>query len=1031
MHADDRSATPRLAMMFAARRRRGAALRSPRLAALALCTVDLFIAAGSASAANRVWVGAFGDGDGVTYASPLNWSPSGVPGALDSAIFNFVPASVIMPGGFVVNDRLILTDGGVAVSLDIQGGLFRLNNAASSGLGRSLVVGGSEKSDVSLVLSNGSMVAKHAVLGAEAGSVGVMHIDSDASLQTTGTLIVGEAGTGHIDNFGELITGPIVMGVEAVGDGKVGTAVESTSPSSLLLALGDVSSGNNFVEFNFTKGALGVVLGDLSLSTGVQGQTSCVTDGLGSSLIVDGDASVGGTATEPGGYALMQTNGPNALVRIGGTLRTWPGGQVNVQDETRVDAGALELRGGQMTVGPSDAALVVGSPNADAGAGLFAGLEASTDTTTIDVLEGGEVAANFASLGSAAGSRTKTTIAGKSSLLNVEGDLDLGWAPLPPEAGQPHSDATLLVRDAAQAVVGGQLRIQQGGWLRVDGGDVSVGSLDVTDFGRVAGVLHGNEPTTLVAVDGLSTLGGGLFIEQSDPQTLPNLGVEYTAVQGSEIAGNFAVIFTRPLPAFRYYKATNTTGGGKSDRSGKGGGGSVTLTVDKLESLLGLTELVPVQLEGSPNEIVAGAFDGDALPDAFVTIPGKGKGDPGTGSLLMNTGAADGVAGGGFALVDSIGLGTDPSGLDSADFTGDGIGDFVVSNAGDGTLQIILNNTAGLVGGLSQGQILSVGGRPRGVRAADLDGDGKPDLVWVDPTSNTVNTATEDGKGGFNEPEAASAGPQPSSVDPIDLDNDKDIDLTVVNSGGAATFGIPYSGSTVTIHLNTLRQSGYGFEKAISYAVGDGAIALTSSDLNHDGYPDIITANSIAGTISVLIGKPGGTFFPAVDLPAGGFPKAIAAGDFDNDTAKDEDIAVLITKADGTQGITIFRNDSFGGQTVLTIIENAQDLIGLPEAITSANTDGDGPNDLVFVGSFNEGGGGNGYVSVIQSVPILCPADTDGNGVVDGNDLGAILSNYGPAPDGSFYDINKDGVVDGVDLSILLSSWGPCDLGND
>ncbi|HMN96130.1 MAG TPA: hypothetical protein PKC43_07445 [Phycisphaerales bacterium] len=46
--------------------------------------------------------------------------------------------------------------------------------------------------------------------------------------------------------------------------------------------------------------------------------------------------------------------------------------------------------------------------------------------------------------------------------------------------------------------------------------------------------------------------------------------------------------------------------------------------------------------------------------------------------------------------------------------------------------------------------------------------------------------------------------------------------------------------------------------------------------------------------------------------------------------------------------------------------------------------------------------------------------DLDGNGVIDGADLGILLTNWGQSGLG---DVSGDGIVDGVDLGILLSSW--------
>ena len=49
------------------------------------------------------------------------------------------------------------------------------------------------------------------------------------------------------------------------------------------------------------------------------------------------------------------------------------------------------------------------------------------------------------------------------------------------------------------------------------------------------------------------------------------------------------------------------------------------------------------------------------------------------------------------------------------------------------------------------------------------------------------------------------------------------------------------------------------------------------------------------------------------------------------------------------------------------------------------------------------------------------PADLNGDGVVNGADLGALLGNWGNAGTG---DLDGNGVVNGADLGILLGSWG-------
>lgn len=53
-----------------------------------------------------------------------------------------------------------------------------------------------------------------------------------------------------------------------------------------------------------------------------------------------------------------------------------------------------------------------------------------------------------------------------------------------------------------------------------------------------------------------------------------------------------------------------------------------------------------------------------------------------------------------------------------------------------------------------------------------------------------------------------------------------------------------------------------------------------------------------------------------------------------------------------------------------------------------------------------------------------CPADLDGNGVVDQADLAMVLGNWGGTTGPA--DINLDRQVDGTDLGLVLASWGTC-----
>lgn len=54
-----------------------------------------------------------------------------------------------------------------------------------------------------------------------------------------------------------------------------------------------------------------------------------------------------------------------------------------------------------------------------------------------------------------------------------------------------------------------------------------------------------------------------------------------------------------------------------------------------------------------------------------------------------------------------------------------------------------------------------------------------------------------------------------------------------------------------------------------------------------------------------------------------------------------------------------------------------------------------------------------------------CPGDFNGDGLVDGGDIGALLSRWGKCNECP-EDLNGDGLVDGGDAGLFLSYWGIC-----
>ncbi len=82
----------------------------------------------------------------------------------------------------------------------------------------------------------------------------------------------------------------------------------------------------------------------------------------------------------------------------------------------------------------------------------------------------------------------------------------------------------------------------------------------------------------------------------------------------------------------------------------------------------------------------------------------------------------------GFVKVDSLATGSQPAQIVSADLAGDGITDLIVRNAGDGTLSVFAGAGNGW---FISPQVLSVGVGASDVEVADLENDGRLDIVYT------------------------------------------------------------------------------------------------------------------------------------------------------------------------------------------------------------------------------------------------------------------------------------------------------------
>ena len=296
----------------------------------------------------------------------------------------------------------------------------------------------------------------------------------------------------------------------------------------------------------------------------------------------------------------------------------------------------------------------------------------------------------------------------------------------------------------------------------------------------------------------------------------------------------------------------------------------------------------------------------------------------------------------------------------------------------------------------------ATGAGPVSVALADVNGDGKPDIVTANFSASTVSVLFGKGDGSFGAKTDYVVGPGPHGVAVADLNHDGRPDIVTAN----------YSNNTVSVLLGN-GDGTFGPKK--DYQVGYGPFALALADVNGDGLLDVVTVNILGYSMTVLLNTGNGTLGPYTNYDVGASPRSIALADVNGDGKPD----VVIANSGSTTVSVFFNNGSglFGGR--------ADYAVGTaPSCVTVGDVNGDGKPDIVAAsyaaaGStvsvlFNSGTGTFGARTAYpvganpQSVVL---ADTNGDGLPD-----IVAANYG-VYNGSTY-------VGGNSVSVLLGAGG-------
>ncbi len=292
-----------------------------------------------------------------------------------------------------------------------------------------------------------------------------------------------------------------------------------------------------------------------------------------------------------------------------------------------------------------------------------------------------------------------------------------------------------------------------------------------------------------------------------------------------------------------------------------------------------------------PGLLLVGDLDGDGKPDLVVVNSGDG-----TVGIYRNLSTNGTLASASFAppmMLTVTGGANSVGRAVLADLAGDGRLDILVGGYNTSHISIFQNfSSPGTLNTNSFGPEVDIpaGNTPSAIAVADLDGDGQPDLVTANQQDNDVSVLKNIGSGGtinsnwFAAPVNFATGPAPWVVFVADLDGDGKPDVVTANQSD------PNHKVSLLHNLGTGAITTNLFAPAVDLVGADTAETMTVGDIDGDGKLDLVVGSYTGNTIAIyqntsVPGKPGylNSFAAPVVFNPGARVHTVALGDLDGD----------------------------------------------------------------------------------------------------------------------------------------------------
>jgi hypothetical protein len=318
-----------------------------------------------------------------------------------------------------------------------------------------------------------------------------------------------------------------------------------------------------------------------------------------------------------------------------------------------------------------------------------------------------------------------------------------------------------------------------------------------------------------------------------------------------------------------------------------------------------------------PLGIAVADVNGDGKPDLLTA----NQGSSGVGVLL-------GTGTGSFGTVTTFSTGSTslPASIAVADVNGDGKLDLLTANRTSNSAGVLLGNGDGSFRNVT---IFNTGGNsaPYSIAVADVNGDGKLDLLTANINTNTAGVLLGTGTGSFGTVTTFSTGPTstPLSIAVADVNGDGKPDLLTANQGS----------NSAGVLLGTGTGS-FGNVATFSTGPTSTPIGITVADVNGDGKLDLLTANQGSNSAGVLLGNGDGTFGAATTYGTGttSSPRSIAVADVNGDGKPD-----LLTANQGSSSAGVLLNTTVYAPALTTISPNPA-AVGTSVTLTGTNLTG-------------------------------------------------------------------------------------------